>query len=448
MPFTLTMPKLSPTMEEGMLVKWHKGVGELVEAGDLLIEVATDKATVEFNALDRGWLRRILVTEGKSAVVNQAIAIMSLEQEESLESYQPEGYQPESANLKSEEKNKIESQLETTSSTESGSLSTSQPNSPQLNLVKASFVPEKPLENYNFDKSSTKISLASPEERLRSSPLARKLAKEKGLDLTTVKGSGPDGRIMSHDLVQAKSLSRASSTDRPMPTYQPGDYIEESLTPMRKTIAQRLQEAKTFIPHFYVSQVINAYPLVTIREQLRVLDIKVTYNDLILRACALTLREHPQVNSGFNSTNNTLIRFKTIDIAVAVSLPEGLITPIIRHADFKTIGELSVEIRELARRAKEGKLELQEYKGGSFTISNLGMYGVTDFGAIINPPQAAILAISGIQEAPVIFQGAIVPGKVLNLTLSADHRVIDGVAGAEFLRTLQKYLENPAALLI
>jgi pyruvate dehydrogenase E2 component (dihydrolipoamide acetyltransferase) len=217
---------------------------------------------------------------------------------------------------------------------------------------------------------------------------------------------------------------------------------------MRKVISQRLQEAKSYIPHFYVSLKIDPQPMMDIREQLKHHGIKVTFNDFVVRASALALRKHPNINSGFNSSTNSILRFKTIDISIAVSLPAGLITPIVRHADFKNIGEISQEVKELAARAKEGKLEPQEYKGGSFTISNLGMYGVSEFIAIINPPQAAILAVSGILEVPVVKNGQIIPGHEMTLTLSGDHRVIDGVAGAEFLKTLQKLLENPSALLI
>jgi pyruvate dehydrogenase E2 component (dihydrolipoamide acetyltransferase) len=213
-------------------------------------------------------------------------------------------------------------------------------------------------------------------------------------------------------------------------------------------VAQRLQEAKTFIPHFYITQSIDAEPLIAMRQQLRNLDVKLTYNDFFVRACALALREHPNVNSGFDTVNNAIIKFQTIDISVAVSTDLGLITPIVRHADFKNVGEISVEVRALAKRAKEGKLAPHEYKGGSFTISNLGMYDVTEFIAIINPPQAAILAVGGIQDVPVVRDNVVVPGKVLNVTLSADHRVFDGVAGAEFLQTIRKYLENPAVLLV
>ena len=193
---------------------------------------------------------------------------------------------------------------------------------------------------------------------------------------------------------------------------------------------------------------IDAQPLVNVRDQLKNQEIKATYNDFIVRAAALALRQHPEVNSGFNSVTNSLIRFKTIDISIAVSVQGGLITPIVRHADFKNLGEISMEVKALAARAKDGKLEPQEYKGGSFTISNMGMYGVSEFVAIINPPQAAILAVGGMQQVPVVKNGQIVVGTELTLTLSGDHRVIDGVVGAEFLVTMKKLLENPAVLLI
>lgn len=432
MPFTLTMPKLSPTMEEGTLAKWHVKEGQHVEAGDLLIEVATDKANVEFNAIDSGWLRKILIQEGSEAIVNQAIAVMSEEQNENIEGYQPEG-------IAIAEKNEAPLPKE-----ENAAIPDSVGESPkrERTVSQPAFAPEPPLENYEFEQASV------GDKRILASPLARKLAKERNLDLSTVKGTGPNRRIMKRDLEKAQPMGVVAFGRREKPQFSPGSYEEESLTPMRKVIAQRLQEAKSYIPHFYVSQTVNAEPLVSIRDQLRNLDIKVTYNDFVVRACALALREHPIVNSGFDSIKNVIIRFKAIDISVAVSTPSGLITPIVRHADFKNLGELSVEMRSLAKKAKEGKLAAQEYKGGSFTISNLGMYGVTDFQAIINPPQAAILAVSGILNVPVVKAGTVVPGQVMNMCLSSDHRVIDGVAAAEFLKTVQKYIENPAVLLI
>ncbi len=430
MPFTLKMPKLSPTMEAGTIVKWHKNEGDFVEANDLLLEVATDKATVEYNALDSGWLRKIILKANGEANVNQPIAIFTETKEESIEGYKPEGEIVKTI---------AAAPIEEASPTPSAAPL--QP-APAMTTRQPAFVPEAPLSNYTFSRPE------SSEGRIKSSPLARKLAKEKGLDLSTVKGSGPGNRVVSRDLSRAQPAGIVSFGNHARPTEIPGSYVEETMTPMRKVISQRLQEAKSFIPHFYVSVKIDAEPLVKAREQLKHLEIKATFNDFIVRACALTLRKHSNVNSGFNSATNSIIRFKTIDIAIAVSLPNGLITPIIRHADYKNIGEISTEVKALATRAKEGKLDAHEYKGGSFTISNLGMYGVSDFMAIINPPQAAILAVSGMHHVPVVRHGQIVPGTEMTLTLSGDHRVIDGVTGAEFLLTLQKFLENPASLLI
>jgi len=404
MPFTLTMPKMSPTMEQGTIIKWHKKVGDFIKADELLFEIATDKATVEYNALDSGWLRQIFVKDNGEAIVNQPIAIFTEEKDESIEGYKPEGA-----------------------------------------VVDAPIQKTKPPEKAT--SSSPEIAANSSNERLKVSPLARKLAKQQGLDLSSVSGTGPGGRIISRDLTKARSLGASHGTFQQKPTEAAGSYSEEELTPIRKVISQRLQEAKSTIPHFYVSLKIDAQPLVDIREQLKHHDIKYTYNDFVIKACALALKKHPNVNSGFNPAANTLIRFKTIDISVAVSMQGGLITPIIKHADIKPLAEISNEIKSLAARAKEGKLEAHEYKGGSFTISNLGMYGVSDFIAIINPPQAAILAVSGILPVPVVRNGQVVPGNELTLTLSGDHRVIDGVAGAEFLKTLQLFLENPAVLL-
>jgi pyruvate dehydrogenase E2 component (dihydrolipoamide acetyltransferase) len=437
MPFTLTMPKMSPTMEEGTIAKWHKRVGDHVEAGDLLLEVATDKATVEYNALDAGWLRKILLGDGGEAIVNQPIAIFTEEKNESIEGYKPEGAEPAA---KQEPVQEEEAKADTTISAGKTAPAAI---APKPSLRQPAFSPEPPLENYEFGRPEI-----SAGNRIKASPLARKLAKEKGLDLSTTKGTGPGNRIVSRDLSMAQPAGVAVFGGSELPVEAAGSYVDEPLNQMRKVIGQRLQDAKAFIPHFYVSLKINAQPMIDAREQLKNLDIKVTFNDFVVRACALALRQHPNVNSGFNSVSNTIIRFKTIDIAVAVSIDDGLITPIIRHADFKNLGEISLEVKRLAARAKEGKLDPQEYKGGSFTISNLGMYGVSEFIAIINPPQAAILAIGGILQVPVVRNGQIVPGNEMTLTLSGDHRVIDGVAGAEFLRTLQKLLENPAVLLI
>lgn len=434
MPFTLTMPKLSPTMEEGTITKWRKKEGDFVKSGDVLFEVATDKATVEHSALDDGYLRKIIVQEGGEARVNQAVAIFTEKADESIEGYKPEGITP-----KTEEPVKTSTEDKTNAPSEQAKPKTVTGSG----LQQPSFIPEPPLQNYKFQFPEKAI-----EERVRSSPLARKIAKEKGVDLCTVKGSGPHGRIVSQDLSMAQSKGSVAFGKEELPAMIPGSYIEEPLTPIRKVIGQRLQESKTFIPHFYVSQEIHANPLVDAREQLQNVRVKVSFNDFIVRAAALALREHPDVNSGFNSVQSAIIRFKTIDISIAVSISSGLITPIVRHADYKNLGQISVEVKDLAKRAKEGKLAREEYVGGSFTISNLGMFGVTNFMGIINPPQAAILCIGGIEDRPIVKQGQIIAGKTMNITLCADHRVIDGADGAKFLKTLQKYLENPASLIV
>ncbi|NGX53738.1 MAG: Dihydrolipoyllysine-residue acetyltransferase component of pyruvate dehydrogenase complex [Chlamydiae bacterium] len=423
MPFTFTMPKLSPTMDEGTIAKWHKKEGEFVEAGETILEIATDKATVEHTALDEGWLRKILLPEGQNAIVNQPIAIFTETKDESIKDYVPEEI-------------KVEAKVEAPAEKEKVIVAAATPAGP-------TFTPEPPLEKYSLKEVA-----AIEGERIIASPLAKRLAKEQGLDLTTVKGSGPGGRITSRDLEMAQPAGVVSFGKPESPVLQPGTYEEIPLTPVRKIIAERLQQSKSTIPHFYVKQIVDASPLIALREQLKNLDLKVTFNDMVIRAVALALRKHPNVNTGFHAAHQTIIQFKTIDIAVAVSIEDGLITPIIRHADHKNLGQIAQEIRLLAEKARKGKLSEEEYRGGSFSITNLGMFGITEFGAIINPPQAAILAIGGIEDRPVVKEGQVVAGKTLTLVISADHRVIDGVAAAQFLKTLQQLLENPVALTI
>lgn len=430
MPFTVTMPKLSPTMEDGTIVAWHKKEGDYVEAGELLVEVATDKATIEYNALDEGYLRKIVAQKDEAVGVNQPIAIFTAEKDESIENYKPEGEAPAAVTAEKEEVAVQETKA-------------AQTKTPTSAMHQPSFVPEAPLSDYKFEEPRGDIS-----ERIKASPLARRVAGQKGLDLTTVKGSGPGGRIVSEDLDLAQPDAPVTFGRRERPGIPPGTYSEQKLTPIRKVISQRLQEAKTFIPHFYIEMEVDAAPLVEVRSQLKEMGLKPSVNDYVIRACALALREHPDVNSAFNTEHQTIVNYETIDIAVAVGLPEGLITPIIRHADYKNLGEIHVEMKQLIGRAKVGKLDAHEYKGGSFTISNLGMFGVKNFQAIINPPQAAILAVSGVHDVPVVEEGQIVPGKRMSLCLSADHRVVDGVLGAEFLQTVKRFLENPAALLL
>jgi pyruvate dehydrogenase E2 component (dihydrolipoamide acetyltransferase) len=428
MPFTLTMPKLSPTMEEGTIAKWRKKEGDFVKVGEVVFEIATDKATVEHAVLDAGYLRKIIVKEGETAVVNQPVGVFTEKKDESIDGYKPEGAAPKEAAKAPVTSKKTEAPVQTAAA-------------PTAGLAQPSFVPEPPLKNYEFPP-------ASAPSHIPASPLAKKIAKEKGIDLSTVKGTGPGHRVVSSDLALGQPDLPVTFGRHERPKVAPGTFEEEKMSPMRKVIAQRLQAAKTFIPHFYVTMEVRAEKILDAREQLKNLGHKISVNDFVVRACALALRQHPEVNSGFNSADQTLIRFKTVDISVAVALPDGLITPIVRHADFKNLGEISAEIKVLAQKAKEGKLQKEEYVGGSFTVSNLGMYGVSDFVGIINPPQAALVAIGAIEDRAVIEDHLVVPGKVMRLTLSGDHRVIDGAIGAQFLQTVKKFLENPTSLLM
>jgi len=416
MPFTITMPKLSPTMEEGTIAKWHVKAGDHVESGTLIAEIATDKASVEFNALDEGYLAKILIKEDASARVGDPIAIFTEEKGESIEGYAPEAVAP-AAPKKEEEKPKATPQQETPS-----------PAAAAPSMGQPAFAPYPPIEN--------EPSLASPKKRT-ASPLARKLAKEANIDIDNVKGSGPGGRITSHDLEGAGTLGLVRFHANKKPEDKSGSFHEEKLTPMRRAIGGRLQASKTFIPHFYVTREIDMSNLLSLRTQLKNLGIKLSVNDFIVKAAAYALEKHPDINSGYDSAKDAIIRFNTIGICVAVEIEAGLITPIVQQANYKRIDTISSEVKQLAKKAREGKLKAEEFQGGSFTISNLGMYGVSSFGAIINPPQAAILAVAGING-----------NNMMNLTLSADHRVIDGAQAAKFLTTLKNLLENPAGLII
>ncbi len=372
----VTMPKLSPTMEEGLIAKWHKKEGDFVKAGELLLEITTDKATIEHNVIDEGYLRKILVKEGVTVQMNVPIAIFTETRDEKFEL-------PKEERLSPKEETMAVAKKETSA------------------LSGPAHRPEAPLEPYDFSGQR------ASQERLIASPLAKKMAKQKGLDLTTVKGSGPGGRITSRDLERAQPEGVVTFGRNEEPREVPGSFEEVELSPMRKVIAKRLQESKMFIPHFYMTQKVDAEGMIALREQLKEYGLKITFNDLIIRAAALALRKTPKLNAGFNSVNNTLIYFKTVDIAIAVSLEEGLITPIIRHADYKNLGEISTEVKQLVKKAEEGKLKETEYKGGSFCISNLGMLGITEFMAVINPPQAAILAVGAIVDEAVVRGGGL-----------------------------------------
>jgi pyruvate dehydrogenase E2 component (dihydrolipoamide acetyltransferase) len=355
------------------------------------MEVATDKATVEYNAIDAGFLRKVFVPEGGEATVNQPIALLTETKEEDI------------SHFKLEESHAI-------------------PKAPVV--VETAAVQSSPR----------------PSVKIFASPLARVLAKQRQIDLSKVQGTGPSGRIMSRDLENVSKLPQAP--------ISAGSFIKEPLSQVRKVIAERLQSAKSTIPHFYVKEEIDATQLIALRHQLKEQGLSITLNDLIVKGSALALKKHMDVNCGFDPQDKTLIRFQTIDISIAVDSPTGLITPIIWRSDEKTVSEISQDVKSLVQKARAGKLQPQEFQGGSFTVSNLGMFGTLEFSAIINPPQGAILAVGAAIPKPRFINGILQSRDILTVTLSVDHRVIDGALAAKFLNTFKMILESPAILLI
>ncbi|MFT8896421.1 MAG: pyruvate dehydrogenase complex dihydrolipoamide acetyltransferase, partial [Acetobacter sp.] len=407
MAIDILMPALSPTMTEGKLAKWNKKEGDTVSSGEVIAEIETDKATMEVEAVDEGILGKILIPEGTEGVaVNTPIAIL-VEEGEAV----PEG--PAAAAPKAEP-----------AKAEAPAPKAAAP-APQ---VKA------PVEKGN---------------RVFASPLAKRIAKDAGIDLSTLKGSGPNGRIVKKDVEAAKAGGGASAAkSAPVAAYTPGGSTSTPHSTMRKVIARRLTESKTTVPHFYVSVDVKLDALLALRSQLNAASpaegadaFKLSVNDLLIEAAAVTLRRVKGVNVSY--TDEALIEYNDVDISVAVSIPDGLITPIIRQADRKSLREISNEMKDLASRARAGKLKPEEFQGGSFSISNMGMLGVSSFSAIINPPQAGILAIAaGEKRAVVKPDGSLGVATVMTVTLSVDHRAIDGALAAKWTSAFREVVEN------
>ena len=421
----ILMPALSPTMEEGTLAKWLVKEGDTVKSGQILAEIETDKATMEFEAVDEGIMGKILVPEGTAGVkVNAPIALL-IEEGQSAEA-------------------------------------TPAPKAPTPTV-------EAPKDEAPKASGAAKPATAQG-SRVFASPLARRIAAEKGLDLTTVQGSGPHGRIVRADVEDAQLLTAASAAapdavpaakpaaaiatgataDTVKKMFEGRSYTEMPLDGMRKTIAARLTEAKQTIPHFYLRRSVQLDALMAFREtlnrQLASRSIKLSVNDFIIKACALALQAVPDANAVW--AGDRILKMRSSDVAVAVAIEGGLFTPVLRDAHSKSISSLSAEMKDLAARAKTRKLSPQEYQGGSFAISNLGMMGIENFDAVINPPHGSILAVgAGIMTPVVQKDGTIGVATVMSMTLSVDHRVIDGALGADFLRAIIENLENPLAML-
>ncbi|POF64220.1 pyruvate dehydrogenase complex dihydrolipoamide acetyltransferase [Novacetimonas maltaceti] len=422
----ILMPALSPTMTEGKLLRWLKKEGEAVSAGDVVAEIETDKATMEVEAVDEGVLGRILVDEGAEAIkVNTPIAILVAEGEAVPEAPATPAADPTPAKAPT-----------TAGAPAPGAPASAPPATP---------TPAAPAKG----------------KRIFASPLARRIAGQKGIDLSTLRGSGPNGRIVRRDVEQAAARPAApQATAAAQPPAAQGVAIAAD-TPhhtvanstMRKVIARRLTEAKSTIPHFYVEMDVELDALLALRSQLNAASpaegagaYKISVNDMLIKAAAITLRRVPDVNVSF--AGDMTVHYDNIDISMAVSIPDGLITPIVRQADLKSLGQISTETRGLIKRARGGKLKPQEFQGGTFSISNMGMMGVKAFSAIINPPQAAILAIAAGEARPVVREGEIRVATVMTVTLSVDHRVVDGALAAQWVSVFRSVVENPLSLVV
>ena len=429
MAIPIQMPKLSDTMEEGLILKWLKREGDRVQPGEALAEVETDKANMELETFDEGTLLKILVEAGQRVPVGAPIAVLG-EPGEDISGILAELSVALAAKAKEAEKSPETGTAEKVEVSVAG--------------VSAELAPAE------------EVKVAAAPGKVKASPLARKLALEHGLDLRGVQGSGPEGRIVKRD-VEALLAQRgaAETTTTPEGSLQPAaqpvvateDYEDIPLSMMREAVAKRMVQSKAPVPHFYLTVEVDMDALVELRESLKdVGDVKISYNDIIVKAVALNLRRHPEVNASFQG--NVIRRYKRVHVGVAVAVEEGLITPVVRDCDGKSLGQIAREIRELSERARQRKLRPEEYTGATFTVSNLGMYGIEAFSAVINPPEGAILAVGAIVEKPVVKEGAIVVGHRARLTLSCDHRVIDGATGAQFLMDLKQMLENPLSLMV
>lgn len=400
----VNMPRLSDTMEEGTVAKWHKKIGDSVSEGDLLAEIETDKATMDFEAFQEGTLLYIGVEEGNTVPVDSILAILGDKGEDVQALIDGGGSAPTE---------------ETASEPKAEEPSPAESKTPEATAV------------------------VSSNGRVKASPLAKKLASEKGIDISTVTGSGEGGRIVKKDIDNFK----ASSAPAQQVVTVSGGYEDIPVTQMRKTISRRLSESKFSAPHFYLTIDIDMDNAISARKAINEMaESKVSFNDIVIKSAAAALRKHPMINASFLGDK---IRINhDVNIGVAVAVDEGLLVPVVRSADQKGLSTINAEVKEYAAKARDKKLQPSDWEGNTFTISNLGMYGIEEFTAIINSPDSCILAVGAIKQVPVVKNGQVVPGNVMRVTLSCDHRVVDGAMGSEFLKTFKTIMENPIGMLI
>jgi pyruvate dehydrogenase E2 component (dihydrolipoamide acetyltransferase) len=424
----ILMPRLSDTMTEGVIAGWHKQVGDDVKKGDLLADVETDKATMELESYKTGKLLYIGAEKGDKVPVNALLCIIGEEGKVDVD--------------KIVAASKGGSVAKTEAPKEAGTTEQKQ----------------EPAKTTSAPAAEAEPANASVENgRVKASPLAKKLAAEKGIDIAKVAGSGDGGRIVKADVDNFKPSAQpaASAQDKPQeaaktaPSAPAGEvsFDEVPVSQMRKVIAKRLAESKFSAPHFYLTMLINMDNAVESRKKINeVAKVKISFNDMVLKACAIALKQHPKVNSSWLGDK---IRYNHhVNIGVAVAVEEGLLVPVVRFADTKSLSQIGAEVKTFAQKAKDKKLQPSDWEGNTFTISNLGMFGIDEFTAIINPPDACILAVGAISQVPIVKDGAVVPGNIMKVTLSCDHRVVDGATGSAFLQTLQGLLEEPLRMLV
>ncbi len=438
----IKMPRLSDTMEEGTVAKWHKGVGDEVKNGEVLAEIETDKATMEFESFLDGTLLHRGVQEGETAPVDVVLAVIGEEGEdiqELLKEAEGEG-KAEKGKEKEAEAPKEEKPPEKAAQQKEES-STPTP-TPSAGNGKGSMASSPSKAASTAPSTPSPAPSSSSEGRIKASPLARKLAKEKGLDLRMIDGSGYEGRIVKRDIEQFRGGGMMTTAP-----VQEERYKDVEISQMRKTIAKRLAESKFSAPHFYLTLDIDMEQAMRTRKSIneRIAPAKISYNDLIVKASAQALKEHPQVNASW--TGEALRYHEHVHIGVAVAVDEGLLVPVVRFADGKPLTAISEEVRDYAKKAQNKELQPQDWEGNTFTISNLGMYDIEEFTAIINPPDSCIMAVGSIKEQPVVKNGQVVAGHQMRVTLSCDHRVVDGATGAAFLQTFKQYMEDPVLFL-
>ncbi|MCZ7656947.1 MAG: pyruvate dehydrogenase complex dihydrolipoamide acetyltransferase [Xanthobacteraceae bacterium] len=450
MPINILMPALSPTMEKGNLAKWLKKEGEAVKPGDVIAEIETDKATMEVEAVDEGVLAKILVPEGTADVpVNQLIAVLA-----------GEGEDPKSA----------------ASAAQAAAAPEKAPPAPAKPAESPTAARQAPKAEAPAAPAAAAAPAPQPKAngqggRVFSSPLARRLAKEAGLDIARVQGSGPHGRVVARDVEAARSGGVAMRTPAPAPAqplaieapsdekiralFEPGSYELVPHDNMRRIIARRLTEAKLTIPHFYLTLDCVIDRLLTAREEINAAApkdkegkpaYKLSVNDFVIKALAIALQQVPDANVSW--TEGGMLKHKHSDVGVAVAIPGGLITPVVRRAEVKSVSIISNEMKDYAARARARKLKPEEYQGGSTAVSNLGMYGIKDFAAVINPPHATILAVGAGEQRPVARAGRVEVATVMSVTLSTDHRAVDGALGSELMATFKRLIENPVMMVV